>query len=258
MPIVNPRVLIVALFILTIVSGFTGLYIYYQHISPLRTLASSPPLGEVLDSVTMLEYTMNFDGETLSVEVSNDPAARKGEIRVLSGGELVYTLSYEYSDTRLINLTRIYPNGTVQALDPIEYEEAFLTNALVRGGPQEGPLTVEAFPGIAPLYAFPYLTGVLSIDWSTFYTPRGNPPSTLADVTVDLVKVDVGNSNVRGVAILITPPPAAIPLSKWSAATIAAEVVKLRGVTVAYTLTISFPLPEGNAVLTVTLESVTA
>lgn len=243
--VLSPRLIIPVMVALTLASAVSGLYIYASHISPLKALDRGEEFGEILDRLSALTYSMEWDGRTLTVRIANNPQERAGVIEVYEGGDLLYVLEYSYESSRLTELRRVYPGGFVEDLDPLAMEEAFLTNMLFNET-VEGQVTgLEAFPGIAPIYFLHYITRAINIDWSAFYSPRAaGAPLPLSEVNVDFSKVRLGDSEIRGVSVSILPSPAFFTPSKWGVAGVQAQVAVKEGLVVAVSMVIEYPLGE--------------
>jgi len=246
------RVVVALLIVSTLASAIAGLWVYNSHISPLKALASKPALGDVLDRLELLDYTMDFDGTTWRVVIENSPSARNGTIKVYDvEGRLLAEYRFNYTKTLLLELASTVEGGNVTLLNPIEYLEAFATN-IKFNQTAEGTITgVTVFPGIAPLYALTYIGNATLIDWSSFYKPRGQHPQW---VSILFTKVKLGSEEYRGVEVIIQQQQAILTAAlKWYQVSVLAKLANVGGVAVASELTMVAPKPGGEA-LTVNIK----
>lgn len=250
------RVLVGMLIVSTLLSATLGLWVYNSHIAPLKALGSKPSIGDILDKLELLEYTMGFDNVTWRVVVEVNPGSRSGSIKVydLEGG-LIEEYRFNYTRTLLLGLTRLEGSGNLTFLNPLDYLEAFSTN-IKFNQTQEGTITgVKPFPGIAPVYALSYIGNATYIDWSSFYKPRGQPPQW---VSVAFTKVNLEGRSLRGVEVLITQQYTVLSTTlKWYSVEVHARVAELNSVPVASELTLVVPKPDGDTlVVTMKVEKV--
>lgn len=236
--------LIVSFFALTLVSASAGLWVFYSHIAPLRDLASKPSLMEVLDKVESLKYTMIFGNQSLNVEVKVDPTSKSGVITVELQDGSRREFHFNYTKRAITWLAERMENGSFTPLNPLEYYEAFATNVKFIETPEGTILGVEAFPGIAPVYALTYIGNATYIDWSTLYNPRAQMPTW---VRYGYTSVKLSESNIRGVELLIQSQPAYFtPAFKWYQVAVYAKLASIKGIPVAAELAIQIPLPQGG------------
>lgn len=250
------RVLVVGLIVLTLLSATLGLWVYNSHISPLKALSSKPSIGDILDKLELLEYTMRFDNVTWRVVVENNPDLKSGSIKVYDvEGRLVEEYRFNYTRTLLLGLTRLEGSGNLTFLNPVDYLEAFSTN-IKFNQTQEGSITgVKPFPGIAPVYALSYIGNATGIDWSSFYKPRGQTPQW---VSIAFTKVNLEGREIRGVEVLVRQQYTGLSTTlKWYSVEVHARVAELNRVPVASELTLITPKPGGDTlVVTMKVEKI--
>ncbi len=252
------RVLIVVFALLTLVSAITGLWIYNSHISPLKALASKPSLSDVLDTIKIIKYTMEFKNITWLVEISSNAITRSGFIKVYDiEGRLIVEYRFNYTKTTILWLSRIEANGSSAILNPIEYMEAFATNIKFHQAEDGSIKDVEPFPGIAPLYALTYIGNATLIDWSTFYKVRvdRSPPQW---VQIAFTKVRTEEGEARGVEISIQPQQTPFTTTfKWYHVGLHAKLASLSIIPVAWELTLVVVTPTGDILeINIRVESV--
>ncbi|MEM4770188.1 MAG: hypothetical protein QXL49_01155 [Acidilobaceae archaeon] len=248
------RIIVVSMFILTLLSAISGLWIYHSYISPLRGLAEKPSIGDILDKVTKISYTMTFNGEIYIVEVSNNPTVRSGFIRLTySNGSIVeYTFNY----TKNLVLIRILkPQYNTTLLNPREYGEAFATNIRFIQDQGGNVIGVEPFPGIAPLYALHYIGNATLIDWESLYNPRAqHRPQNIQYL---FTTINLGGETYRGVEILIQPLYNILTQTlKWYSVEVHAKIANIRGIVTAGELTINIVLRGEIKTIEIKLENI--
>lgn len=246
MGILNYKTVMVVSLALMVISGLTGLVVYYAHAGVIKSLGGVQTLGEVLDNVTYLEYkAKDASGEYL-VKIYNNPDERRGTIEVYKDGELAEKYYYEYGNNQLILLEKEIGEEK-QALDPVEYEEPFLTSVVFEMGQEGGVVGVKTFPGIGPIYILHYLEGVLGIDWPQLIEPRGaaRPPVNLG---LEYTRVSSEVGSFFGVRITIQPDPTLFftPLGNWGLGPMVVEAAKVNGVPVAVKFTYTALLQTGE------------
>ena len=218
---------------LMVVSALSGLAVYYMHVSVLKSLGGQPQLGDVLDRISSLEYKLEDPTGTYTVKVSNDPATRTGTIEVYKEGELVEKYYYEYGNNQLIRLEREVGEQR-EALDPVDFEEAFLTSVRFEVQPDAGITQVRGFPGVGPVYILYYLEGVIGVDWPQLLEPRGVAPPV--NVSVQYVRVSSEAGSYFGARIIIQgqgPLAVFTPLGNWGLGPIVIDAAKIGGLPVA-------------------------
>ena len=247
--------LIVSFFALTLVSASAGLWVFNSHIAPLKDLAGKPSLSEVLDKVESLKYTMIFGNKSLNVEVKVDPASKSGVIILELQEGSRREFQFNYTKHAITWLAEKMENGSLAPLNPLEYYEAFATNINFIQTPEGTIIGVEAFPGIAPVYALTYIGNATYIDWSTLYNPRAHTP---AWVGYKYANVELSGSSIRGVELLIQPQSAQfMPAFKWYQIAVYAKLASIKGVPVAAELIIQTPTPQGGLeTLTIKVEEI--
>ncbi len=243
------KTLIISTLILTIVLALVGLYFYYSYSGPIHTLASGvPQFGQVMDKVTYMEYNVTDRNETLIVKVSNDPATRSGQIEVYKAGNLLYKLEYSYDDNGLKSASIVSPNGTVNELDPVAYDEVFKTSLELTLAGEASELQHK--PGVGPVYAIFFLTDSIGINWKNLVDPKATEPPS-AFVRVDAVPADINTAwgTMRGTVVTLTPEQQTgilPPPSPWALVTFQFNMVEYNGLLVAssYTAVIVTPQDE--------------
>jgi len=227
------KTIITVSFVLMVVSALSGLAVYYMHVSVLKSLGGQAQLGDVLDRVVTLEYRLEDATGVYQVKVSNDPATRTGTIEVYKEGELVEKYYYEYGNNQLLKLEREV-GGQREALDPIDYEEAFLTSVRFEVQPDAGITQVRGFPGVGPVYILHYLEGVIGVDWPQLLEPRG---ATLPiNINIEYVRISSEAGTFFGTRIVVQgqgPLAVLTPLGNWGLGTIIIEAAKVGGLPVA-------------------------
>ncbi|MEN2999355.1 MAG: hypothetical protein ABDH61_02120 [Acidilobaceae archaeon] len=221
-------------FALTLVSSGAGLWIFYSHMSPLMGLAERRTIGEVLDSFTYLRYELVVNGESYSVEVSNEPSGRRGVATLIYPNGSRVNYSYNYTST-LVFLKREGGNAT---LNPLFFTEAFATSLLI--DVELG--SVEPFPGIAPLFAVNYMGNATRVDWKSLYDPRAQVrPQNIA---YQFETVKLGGEEQRGILLQINALYAGEMQGalKWYTISSLAKLGRKWGVVVAAELAMEFTL----------------
>lgn len=246
MGLLSYKTIMIVSLALMVVSGLAGLVVYYAHAGVIKSLGGIQTLGEALDNITYLEYRVKDASGEYLVKIYNDPGERKGRIEVYRGGELAERYYYEYGNNQLILLEREV-GGERRPLDPVEYEEPFLTSVAFEVGQEGGVVGVKAFPGIGPVYILHYLEGVLGIDWPQLIEPRGaaSPPVNLG---IEYTRVSSGAGSFFGVRITVQPDPTLFftPLGSWGLGPIVVEAAKVDGVPVAVKFTYAALLETGE------------
>ena len=223
MAILGFKVLAYITFIAMIVSAVAGLYVYFGYVGVLKDASKKVTLEEALSKVSRLEYTLIDGSNTYTVVVDNDPQSKKGTIEVYSGEELLYTLEYEYSGNSLVSLVNVTANRT--QLDPIEYEEAFMTSIYFSQDLSGIINDVKAFPGVGPLFGFQYVSNSLAVDWNRVLSPRGaSSPFTIA-----FRNIESPLGSFRGVEATLSPTGPLLVSSKWAQFFTSFQVAKVNG-----------------------------
>ncbi len=233
MGMLSYKSIIVASFALMILSALAGVAVYYMHVSVLKSLGGPAQLGDVLDRVSYMEYRLEDPTGTYTVKVNNDPASRSGTIEVYKDGSLVEKYYYEYGNNQLLKLER-EAGEQREVLDPVDYEEAFLTSVRFEVQPDAGITQVRGFPGVGPVYILYYLEGVLGVKWASLLEPRGQRP--LVNVNMEYVRVSSEAGSFFGVRIVIQgqgPLAVLTPLGNWGLGPMVIEAAKVKGIPVA-------------------------
>ncbi|MCE4603716.1 MAG: hypothetical protein F7B20_01975 [Aeropyrum sp.] len=217
---------------LTVVSALGGIAVYYMHYNTLKAMAFTPTLGDILDDIDYLEYTVKIGGDEYRVVVDNNPSSRSGTAELYLNGELQYTIEYEYIENALKTLSRVDPNtGEKSPLDVLRWEEAFLTGLVFSQGPEGEIIGVDVFPGIAPLYAPFYISGSLNIDWEALITTGTSPGSVRVTINFESVETPLGTK--RGISVLITPQFVGVSQNPWAQGPLVMEIARVDGHVVA-------------------------
>lgn len=248
--------LIIALFVVTVVLGAIGAYVYFSHVGPVQRLGETGALklGEVLDRVSYIEYEVTYNGTTTSFKVSNNPGDRSGVVEAYAAnGTLLYKVEYKYSDELLEEVYKVYPNGTRSQDNPQAYEQYFKTSIYLRLAGQEAEVRPEA--GVGPVYLIYYLTDELDIDWAALTSPRGGQPSQLVDVTVTPGDVQMPGGVVRGVTVGLIPINPLFSPSIWGMAEYTIDLANADGLVVSPYYKMVLTLQAGEYVVEVRLTS---
>lgn len=233
MGIINYKIVLAVSFVLMVVSAAAGLAVYYMHVSVLKSLGGQAQLGDVLDQVKTLEYRLEDPTGTYIVKVSNEPSNRSGVIEVYKDGELVDKYYYEYGNNQLLKLEKEV-GGERQALDPVNYEEAFLTSVRFEVQPDAGITEVRGFPGVGPIYILYYLEGVLGIDWPSLVEPRGQ--AIPVNVSIGYVRIASEAGSFFGTRIVLQGQGLGAfftPLGNWGLGPLVIEAARVNGLPVA-------------------------
>lgn len=232
--------------LLTLLIAAAGLWVYHSHISPIAALAEGRSIGEVLDQIKYMRYTMEHEGKIYEVEVYNNPKERSGLVRALVDGR---TLEYTYNYTNTVVI--VYVNST--ALSPVRYLGAFATNIYYVA---EESVKMEPFPGIAPVYALNFLGNATNINWGSFVSARGE--RTPQNVRILFANIKTGEGEVRGSEILIEGYQLGSLTEglKWYAISARALVAKVGPLAVAWDLEFSTTAPGTSFSLRVKLEKI--
>ncbi|MCS7106546.1 MAG: hypothetical protein NZ902_00290 [Acidilobaceae archaeon] len=227
-------VAIAVAFALTLISSGAGLWIFYSHMSPLMGLAEKRTMGQVLDSFTYLRYELVINGESYTVEVNNDPSARRGTATLVYPNGSRVSFSYNYTST-LVFLRR---EGSNVTLNPLLYTEAFATSLVI----DTDLGRVEPFPGIAPLFAVNFLGNATRIDWRSLYDPRAEVRPQ--NVVYDFETVKLGKEERRGVLLQIDALYSGEMQRalKWYSVSSLGKLANKEGLVVAGELTLEFTL----------------
>ena len=229
MPLIKFKPFLAVLAALTLISAAGGATVYYMHLSVLRSLSSPLSLGESLDMIEYLEYRIVIGGEEYTVKIYNDPESRSGTAELYRSGQLLYTVNYSYGENTLISLEMV-KDGEVTTLDPVEYEERFLTSLSLTSGPA-GELSAEPFPGIAPLQGVFYITRAMGVNWDSFI--RGTGPGVPVTINVDFVGVETPLGSSRGIHVSIVPQNPALAISVWMKGIFSFELARIDGLLIA-------------------------
>ncbi len=246
--------LIIALFIITLVSGSIGAYVYFSYVGPVEKLSETGALklGEVLDRVSYIEYEVNYNGTKTLFKVNNDPAGRSGVVEAYaSNGTLLYKLEYRYSDELLEEAYRVYPNGTRSEENPQAYEPFFKTSIYLRLAGQEAEAGAAA--GVGPAYIIYYLTDELDIDWNALTSPRGGQPSQLVDIGVIPGDVEAPWGTTRGVTLNLVPLNPLFSPTVWGMPEYTIDLVNLDGLVISPYYKATLTLQAGEYVVEVKL-----
>jgi hypothetical protein len=242
MPLIRFKPLILALAALTLLSALGGATVYYMHLSVLRSLASPPSLGESLDAVAYMEYSIRVGDEEYTVKIRNSPEAREGVAEIYRGGELLYKIRYRYAENTLTYVAR-EQGGEVEELDPVEYEDAFFTSLRITTGPA-GEINAEPFPGVAPLQAPFYITRSMGVNWDSFI--RGAGPGVPVNINVEFRGVSTPLGSSRGILVTIIPQNPVLAISVWMKAPLQFELARVDGLLLAPTLVYDVVLAQGG------------
>ncbi len=229
MGVFSYKTIIMASLALMMLSALAGVGVYYMHVSVLKSLGGTTQLGDILDRVSYLEYRLEDGSGTYIVKVMNDPAMRRGTIEVYKDGSLIEKYYYEYGNNQLLRLEREVGDQR-EALDPIDYEEAFLTSVRIEVQTDAGITQVRGFPGVGPVYILHYLEGVLGVDWASLLEPRGQQP--LANINIEYVRIPSEAGSFFGVRIFVqAQEPLAVftPLGNWGLGPMVIEAAKVDG-----------------------------
>ncbi len=214
------KLIILLSFAAMIVSALVGIAMYYSYLEPFRVLASEQSLGDALDRVSYLEYTVTtINGSAYTVKVYNDPGARSGKAELYSGGSLLYTFEYTYQDNGLGSARLVYANGSVveyPGAEIVSVEDYFLTSLLYEYDQQNASLTrLEPFPGIGPIYLPVFIGDRLEIDWTVLASiTKTGDLSPIMEVLVGARTVDYLGKEVDAAALTIYPK-VINPPNKW-------------------------------------------
>ena len=252
MPLIKFKPLLLVFSVLTVISALGGVLIYYMHTSVLNTLASPPSLGESLDRVAYMEYTVKLGDDEYLVKVYNEPRNRSGRAEIYRGSELLYTVYYKYGENSLISI-EMEKDGERQTLNPVDYEEAFITGLQADIGPGGG-VNAEPFPGIAPLQAVYYITRSMGINWDSFI--RGTGPGVPVDINIDFRSVETPQGSSRGVLVIIIPRNPVLATSVWMKAPFSFELGKVGDVIVATRILYDVTLETGGQGVAIELKAI--
>lgn len=238
------RVAVGAVILLTLLSAAAGLWVYRSHISPIVALAEKRSIGDVLDQIKYMKYTMDYDGKTYSVEVFNDPKNRRGEI-VATFEDKTIRYSYNYTST----LVFIYVNSTV--LSPGRYLGSFATNV---DYVTEGNIKMEPFPGIAPIYALNFIGNATNINWGSFVSTRGE--RVPQNVRLLFANVKTSEGEARGSEVYIEGYQLASVTEglKWYTLNVRALLARVGPIAVAWELEIESSIATAQFYLKIKLE----
>lgn len=232
MPLLSFRLLIYLSLVGMIASAGLGLYTYFSYVDVLKEVPERATIEDALRGVKRLEYTLRDGDSVYRVVVNNDPESKRGAIEVYSGGTLLYILEYEYSGNRLVSLVNVTANRTT--LDPIEYEEAFATSVYFSQDITGAIQSVEAFPGIGPLFSFQYVSNSLAVDWESVLDPRG----ATSPFDVIFTTIDSPLGSYRGVEATLHPGSPVLVPSKWAEFFTLFQVAEVDG----YVITLRFSM----------------
>ncbi len=252
MPLIRFKPLALAFMVLTFFSAVGGVLVYYMHTSVLNTLANPPSLGESLDRVSYMEYTIKLGEEEYLVKVYNNPGDRSGRAEIYKGSELLYVIYYKYGENSLLSV-EMEKDGEKQTLNPVDYEEAFITSLKASVGPGGG-VNAEPFPGIAPLQAVYYITRSMGINWDSFI--RGLGPGVPVDVNVSFRSIETPQGSSRGVLVIIVPRNPVLATSVWMKAPFSFELGRIGDVTVATRIIYDVTLETGGQGIAIELKSI--
>ncbi len=242
MPLIRFKPLVAVLAALTAASAVGGAAIYYMHVSVLNTLAEPPSIGESLDKVRYMEYTIRIGGDEYLVKIYNEPGSRSGRAEIYRGGELLYTVNYRYGENSLVSAEMV-KGGEAETLDPVEYEEQFITSVKVTVTPA-GNIEAEPFPGIAPLQAVFYITRAMGVNWDSFI--RGTGPGVPVNINVDFRGVETPLGSSRGILVSIVPQNPALAASVWLKGPFTFELGKAGDLIVATRIVYDVALEQGG------------
>ncbi len=257
--------MIASLFILTLVLGVVGLYLYYSSLAPLRLVEGCSGISSVLDHVKYMEYNItDQEGNVYLVKLSNNPGNRTGKIEFYINGELNATVTYKYG-SKLEYIHIEYSNGTNITAKGINatayYEEPFATSLVFKynetaaqptptPGGQAQTVEIHPFPGIAPVYMHCFLGKALQIDWRQYaglIKPRNQTPGIVN------VYVSFGKTNFSGTQInsLILSISRRLSISgKWSIPVYNMVVAKIDSVPAIITMVVDVRTPENPVTYT--------
>lgn len=256
MGLLSFKPLAAVLLVLTFISALGGITVYYMHFNTLKALTTTPTIGEVLDRVKSLEYTVTIGSDEYRIVLENDPSSRSGEAMLYLNGELQYTIYYEYGENALTSLTRVEAKaGLESTLDVLQWEEAFLTGLSFTQGPQGEIIGVDVFPGIMPLYTHYYISSSLAINWQDFITLGGVRAPVRVNIDFSTIETPLGS--MRGITVFLSPQfPGASP-NPWAQAPLSIDLVRIEGVLVAQQLSYSILVPgAGDAGIVMELQSI--
>ncbi len=246
---VNIKLVIISLFVLTLILGLSGLYVYYESLKPLRLVKNCNTIADVLDKITYLEYNVtDSQGHSYLVKVKNDPEAKTGTIEYFYNGTKNATITYKYSN-KLDYLEIRYENGTVKnatGLEAAAYEEAFYTSLMLEYNQTSGSASAKFFPGIAPVYMTCYIGKALNITWD-YYADLVKPRKQafgLVDVSVNYGKTNYKGEEVNVVILQIARRGAIV--SKWTVPVYEIALTDMGNVPVAVNLAVSIPQQGGT------------
>lgn len=231
-------ILTIALFAATIIVGSIGIAFYYSYRSTLLTITAQRPLGLVLSKVSSLEYKMYVSpsGDTYYVTLKNYPNRTAYIVLTNSSGYELGFVEFGYNST---NITWIYMNmggvkRNVSGSNMSSYITPLLTSATISYNPFTGTISLEAFPGLGPLYGLSYFSSYYNINWKDLLD--GQPGSTDATVGYLFTPIVFNGKSYRGVEITITPQTSFLGTS--GAYSVSAGVINLDGVPVAAQITV--------------------
>ncbi len=244
----DAKVIIAALFVLTLILGVAGVIIYYQALAPLRDVAQCTGIGSVLDRISFLEYNAtDSSGKIYLVKVNNNPTKKEGTIEFFINGTKNLTLTYKYTNTEVSYLEFNYTNGTtktVKGLQAYEYAEAFYTSISFYYNKTSGVTKATVFPGVGPVYALCFIGKATGINWNYYASlrkPRTQPLEPM-QVNVAFGKTNFGNTTYRSI-LLSLRGAVENPPNKWYIPQYTFYIIDYNGIPLAvfYQATIASP-----------------
>ncbi len=190
----NAKLIIVSLFVIMVILGVVGVFVYYQSLAPLRDVRDCGTIGDVLDRVSYLEYNItDKEGNYYLVKLNNDPSSHSGKIEYYKNAKLVATAQYSYSnrlDSFSIHYVESNTTINVSGNQAYVFEDKFYTSLNITYNESQGITYAEPFPGVAPLYLVCYVGKATDINWSYYANIRKSRDFTygIMDVRVSSAK----------------------------------------------------------------------
>ncbi len=242
------KTIIIASFILVIVSASIGVAIYYSYLSPFRVLAKEQGLEGILSKITYLKYNAtDQDGNNYLIELVNNPQEKSGRADLYENGKLLYTFYYNYTATGLTSAKIVYSNGSIRTFNGAEVvlvEDYFFSSLQFSYNSQNKTVNLfKPFPGVAPVYLPIFLKDRAQVDWGQLsHITRRGEPSQIMEARIGSGSAKFMGKTVKGATILLTPR-VINPPNDWTRLTYSLFITKYNGIAVLPAWSVGLTVP---------------